>query len=176
LNLETGHVRRLATGLRDDSKLSIGLAVTSDGKSVIAQSDAGDGSRILSIPASGRGPVTTLFTTTSIAWAIDTAPDGSLYLTGYTLSTDFYTVNAPQPGWGGGVDIFIAQIKPGAAGRGGVLFSTYFGQTGQYVGKSLAMGADGRLYTGGMATGGLPSSFNGSGFGGEYDGFLIVLQ
>ncbi len=111
-----------------------------------------------------------------VAYDVMARPDGSLYLTGYTLSPDFYTVNAPQPGWGGGVDIFIAQIKPGTAGRGGVLFSTYFGQSGQYVGKSVAMGADGRLYTGGVATGGLPSSFNGSGFGGEYDGFLLVLQ
>lgn len=111
-----------------------------------------------------------------VAYDVRAAADGSLYLTGYTLSPDFYTVNAPQPGWGGGVDLFIARIKPGAAGRAGVLFSTYFGQAGQYVGKSVALGSDGRVYTAGWGNGGLPSSYNGNGFSGEYDGFLIVVQ
>ena len=43
------------------------------------------------------------------------APDaaGNIILTGYTLSSDLFTVDAPQPGWGGGTNVFVAKIKPG---------------------------------------------------------------
>ena len=46
--------------------------------------------------------------------AYDVAPDGAgnIVLTGYTLSDDLFTVNAPQPGWGGGINVFVAKIKP----------------------------------------------------------------
>src|SRR5215831_1822219 len=105
--------------------------------------------------------------------AYDVVPDsaGNIYLTGYTMSRDLYTVSAPQPGWGGGIDVFIAKIKPGTAGRSGVLFSTFLGQGGQYVGNALALGTDGSVYTAGYATLGLPSSANASGFFAGNDGF-----
>lgn len=80
LNLESATISRLPSGLPDDSSLSPTLAVTPDGRSVIAETFSGDGVRFLSIPASGRGPTTTLFTATSQAWFLDTGPDGSLYL------------------------------------------------------------------------------------------------
>ena len=104
--------------------------------------------------------------------------DGTIYVTGYTLSSDLFTVNAPQPGWGGGTDIFITQFKPGTPGRAGILFSTYFGKTGQYVGKGLALGPDGSLYTVGYASIGLPSggSPNAQNYYAGYDGFLIVVK
>jgi hypothetical protein len=110
--------------------------------------------------------------------AYDLLPDtdGSIYLTGYTLSPDLFTVAAPQTGWGGGIDLFIAKIKPGTAGRAGVLFATYFGQQGQYVGNAVALGPDGSVYTSGYGTIGLPSSPNGQGFFAGNDGFLIVVK
>ena len=111
-----------------------------------------------------------------VAYDVAPDPDGNVYLTGYTLSSDLFTVAAPQPGWGGGVDLFIAKIKPGVAGRAGILFSTFFGQTGQYVGKAVALGPDGSVYTAGYATVGLPSSENGQGFFAGFDGFLIVVK
>ena len=111
-----------------------------------------------------------------VAYDVLAKADGTIYVTGYTLSNDLFTVNAPQPGWGGGTDIFVAQIKPGTAGRAGILFSTFFGQGGQYVGKSLALGPDGSLYTAGYGTIGLPSSGNGQGFFAGYDGFLVVVK
>lgn len=80
LNLDAGSMRRLPSGLPDDSTLSPTLAVLPDGRSVIAETFSGDGVRFLSIPANGRGPTTTLFTATSQAWFMDSAPDGSLYL------------------------------------------------------------------------------------------------
>jgi len=111
-----------------------------------------------------------------VAYDVEADPSGNLYLTGYTLSNDLFTVGAPQPGWGGGTNVFVAKIKPGTAGRAGILFSTFFGQAGTYVGKALAVGADGSVYTAGYGTVGLPSSGNGQGFFAGYDGFLIVVK
>jgi hypothetical protein len=111
-----------------------------------------------------------------VAYDIAAGADGNLTLTGYTLSSDFFTVDAPQPGWGGGTNVFVAKIKPGTAGRAGVLFSTFFGENGQYVGKAVALGADGSIFTAGYGTIGLPSSGNAQGFFAGYDGFLIVVK
>ena len=110
--------------------------------------------------------------------AYDVAADGAgfLYLTGYTLSNDLFTVDAPQPGWGGGTNVFVAKIKPGTPGRAGVVFCTFFGQEGQYVGKAMAVGSDASIYTAGYGTIGLPSSGNAQGFFAGYDGFLIVVK
>jgi hypothetical protein len=111
--------------------------------------------------------------------AYDVKPDsaGNIYLTGYTLSPDLFTVNAPQPGWGGGIDVFLAAIKPGAAGRAGLLYCTYLGATGTYVGSVMVVGPDGSIYVGGYGNIGLPSSSNGRGFaGGVSDGFITVMK
>jgi hypothetical protein len=111
--------------------------------------------------------------------AYDVKPDasGNLYFTGYTLSPDLFTVGAPQPGWGGGIDVFIAAIKPGTPGRAGLLYCTYLGASGTYVGSAMVLGADGSIYVGGYGNVGLPSSSNGNGFaGGVSDGFVTVMK
>jgi hypothetical protein len=110
--------------------------------------------------------------------AYDVVPDsdGNVYVTGYTLSRDLYTVAAPQPGWGGGIDLFIAKIKPGTPGRAGILFSTFLGEGGQYVGNALALGPEGSVYTAGYGTLGLPSSATGRGYFAGNDGFLVVVK
>ena len=105
----------------------------------------------------------------------DTA--GNIYVTGYTLSPDFPVKDAPQGNWGGGIDLFIAKLQPGTAGRTGLLFSTYFGAGGLYAGNGIAVGPDGSIYAAGYGTVGLPSSSNGNGFsGGLSDGFVIVVK
>jgi hypothetical protein len=112
-----------------------------------------------------------------VGYAVRPDSAGNLYLAGYTLSPDLFTVNAPQPGWGDGIDLFLTEIKPGTPGRAGIVFSTYIGGGGTYVGSSLALGADGSVYVGGYGTLGLPSSSNGHGFGGgTTDGFLVVVK
>ncbi len=109
--------------------------------------------------------------------AYDIKPDnaGNLYFTGYTLSPDLFTVGASQPGWGGGIDVFIAAIKPGTSGRAGLLYCTYVGATGTYVGSALALGADGSIYVGGYGNVGMPITINGYA-GGATDGFIVVMK
>jgi Beta-propeller repeat len=114
--------------------------------------------------------------------AYDVKPDaaGNIYFTGYTLSPDLFTVAAPFPGWGGGIDVFVAEIKPGTPGSAGLLFSTYLGATGTYVGSALVLGPDGSIYVGGYGNIGMPidvGSPSGAGnAGGITDGFLVVLK
>jgi hypothetical protein len=111
--------------------------------------------------------------------AYDVKPDsaGNVYFTGYTLSSDLFTVGAPQPGWGGGINMFVAAIKPGTPGRAGLLYCTYLGATGTYVGSAMVIGRDGSIYVGGYGNIGLPSSSNGNGFaGGPTDGFVTVMK
>jgi hypothetical protein len=112
-----------------------------------------------------------------VAYDVKSDSAGNIYFTGYTLSPDLFTVGAPQPGWGGGIDVFVAGIKPGTPGRAGLLYCTYLGATGTYVGNAMEVGADGSIYVGGYGNIGLPSSSNGSGFaGGITDGFVTVMK
>ena len=113
-----------------------------------------------------------------VAYAVQASASGNIYLTGYTLSPDLFTVAAPQPGWGQGIDIFVAGIKPGVAGHAGILFSTYMGLGSTYVGTSLALGADGSVYVGGYGNIGLPNADFGSGgyMGGNTDGIFLVFK
>jgi Beta-propeller repeat len=112
-----------------------------------------------------------------VAYDVKTDAAGNIYFTGYTLSPDLFTVGAFQTGWGGGINAFIAAIKPGTPGRAGLLFCTYLGASGTYVGSAMAIGPDGSVYVGGYANLGLPSSSNGNGFaGGITDGFLTVMK
>jgi predicted Ser/Thr protein kinase len=79
VNLESGAVRLLPTGLQDDSTLGP-VGVTRDGNTVLAASKVGSLTRITAIPRSGRGPVSTLLTLTNTIGTLDTSSDGSIYL------------------------------------------------------------------------------------------------
>jgi hypothetical protein len=109
--------------------------------------------------------------------AYDVQPDGAgnIYFTGYTLSSDLITVGASQPGWGGGIDVFVAAIKPGAPGGAGRLYCTYLGATGTYVATAMVLGPDGSIYLGGYGNIGMPITATGYS-GGVADGFLVVLK
>jgi hypothetical protein len=108
--------------------------------------------------------------------AYDVKPDsaGNLYFTGYTLSPDLFTVGASY-GWGGGIDVFIAAIKPGTPGAAGILYCTYLGASGTYVGSALVLGSDGSIYLGGYGQIGMPITANGYS-GGVSDGFFVALK
>jgi serine/threonine protein kinase len=79
IDLRSGRVRRLLTGLHDESALRA-LAVTRDGKSILAASASGDLRRILSVPINGMTPTRFLFTLTSPVFALDAQADGSIYV------------------------------------------------------------------------------------------------
>jgi hypothetical protein len=108
--------------------------------------------------------------------AYDIKPDsaGNLYFTGYTLSPDLFTVGASY-GYGGGIDVFIAAIKPGTPGAAGILYCNYMGATGIYVGSTLVLGPDGSIYLGGYGQIGMPITATGYS-GGVSDGFFVVLK
>jgi hypothetical protein len=105
---------------------------------------------------------------------------GSLYITGYTLSSDFPIAGpVPQPTYPGGTDLFVTKLKRGVAGRGAIQWSTYLGATATYVPSGLTVGANGTVYVTGYGYIGLPTSeisTQGGHGGGQWDGFLVVLQ
>jgi hypothetical protein len=113
-----------------------------------------------------------------VAYAVATDKAGYIYVTGYTLSPDFPVVNAIQPNWGGGVDLFLTRLKPGVKGLPGIDYSTYIGIDALIVGTSLALDASSNLYVGGYTEGYLPLLGNPQqpNYGGGFsDGFFFVV-
>jgi len=76
---------------------------------------------------------------------------GNAYLTGRTRSTDFPTVNAVQPTYGGGDDAFVVELN--SAGNG-LVYSTYLGGSGFEFGNGLAVDAAGNTYMSGISDSG----------------------
>jgi hypothetical protein len=115
-----------------------------------------------------------------VGYGVTQDSSGDLYVTGYTLSSDFpVTAGAPQTAWGKGVDVFVSKIKPGVAGQAAIEFGTYFGGQNIYTGNCIVVDASGTMYVAGYGGLGLPTSANASqlvGYGGgTSDGFLIVM-
>jgi len=119
-----------------------------------------------------------------VGYGVTADSAGHLYVTGYTMSPNFpipANGSAPQPTWGGGIDMFIARINPATAGLAGLDYATYIGLDNTIVGCCLAVGPDGSLFVGGYTEGYLPllpgytplqSNFG----GGFSDDFLLVLS
>lgn len=160
--------------------LSSNFPVTAD---AIQSRAGGNGDVFVSIVNPGDPPRFLVYSTYlggsqgEVAYGLAGDISGNIYVTGYTLSPDFPVKNAVQATWGRGTNLFVAKIQPGTAGQTGLLYSTYLGAAGVYVGNALAVGPDGSVYVAGYGTVGLPSSSSGNGFaGGVSDGFLIVLK
>jgi hypothetical protein len=76
------------------------------------------------------------------AIAVDTS--GDAYVTGYTYSTDFPTMNPLQPNSGGGtVDAFVTEIS---AGGSALVYSTYLGGSGEDQGSGITVDSSGNAY------------------------------
>jgi hypothetical protein len=112
--------------------------------------------------------------------AIDAA--GSAYVTGYTNSADFPTVNALQAGYAGNGDVFVSKLSPDGAT---LVYSTYLGGTGTYaagpseVGNKIAVDSSGSAYVGGVTASSDFPTFNalqGAYGGGEVDAFVAKLS
>ena len=117
-----------------------------------------------------------------VAYGVTSDNAGYLYVTGYTMSPDFpITQNAPQPNYGGGVDLFIARIDPAIAGLPALDYSTYIGLDNTMVGCCVALASDGSLWVGGYTEGYLPllptyTPLQSNYGGGLADDFLLVLS
>ncbi len=68
---------------------------------------------------------------------------GSAYVTGFTGSTNFPTVNAAQPNLTGPQDAFITKFNPAGSA---IVYSTYLGGTQQNQGNAIAVNAAGEAY------------------------------
>jgi hypothetical protein len=80
-----------------------------------------------------------------IAISVDAA--GSAYVTGYTDSTNFPTVNAVQTNLAGIVNAFVAKINPTGSA---FAYSTYLGGTNLDQGDGIAVDALGRAWVTGL--------------------------
>jgi len=72
---------------------------------------------------------------------------GHVYIAGTTDSTDLPTVNPTQATFGGGLDIFVAELDPTGAP---LYFSTYLGGTGDDQGSRVAVDSVGNVFVGGL--------------------------
>ena len=108
------------------------------------------------------------------AIAVDAA--GNAYVTGYTDSDDFPTVNPIQSAYAGNTDAFI--LKLNAAGFA-LVYSTYLGGSGFERGRGIAVDAVGNAYiTGRTESQDLPTAhgFQAAFGGGSGDAFVIKLS
>jgi hypothetical protein len=78
--------------------------------------------------------------------AVDASGDAEL--TGWTNSTTFPTVNALQTTNGGGYDAVVTVLNPAGSS---LLFSSYFGGSGDDQGYGIALDSAGNAYVGGNA-------------------------
>ncbi len=104
--------------------------------------------------------------------------NGRIYVTGYTPGTDFPSVGAYQT-QAGNDDVYISIIDPTQSGSASLVYSTYFGGTGNDVARSIAVDANGVIYVCGYTdSSNFPttgSAFNPNYVGGS-DAFLIKLD
>jgi hypothetical protein len=72
------------------------------------------------------------------------AVDGmaNAYIVGGTTSSDFPTMNALQPGFGGLQDAFVAKLDP----FGALIYSTYLGGSNFDQGQAIAVDGNGNMY------------------------------
>jgi hypothetical protein len=104
--------------------------------------------------------------------AVDSS--GDAYVTGFTDSTNFPTVNPLQPTFGGGVDVFVTEIN--AAGSAWV-YSTYLGGSGWDLGTGIALDSSDNAYvTGNTASTNFPTENPIQAYGGNTDAFVTKLN
>jgi hypothetical protein len=100
-----------------------------------------DGSRIIwSMPLAGNGE--------DRATGIAVDAGGNVYVAGWTNSTNFPTQGAYQERNAGGRDAFLTKL----GSTGAIIFSTYFGGTGNDAANGIAIDSAGNIYIAGETT------------------------
>jgi photosystem II stability/assembly factor-like uncharacterized protein len=84
-----------------------------------------------------------------VDWALDIATDssGSIYITGYTNSTDFPYVNGFQQQFAGLSDSFVTRIDTNTST---IIYSTYLGGSNSDLGYAIAVDSSGNAYVAGL--------------------------
>jgi Beta-propeller repeat len=87
----------------------------------------------------------------SIDWGYAIAADGggNAYVTGYTVSVNFPTVNPLQPLYGGSWDAFVTKINSSGSA---IVYSTYLGGSSQDIGNAIAVDSGGNAYVTGQTS------------------------
>ncbi|HTV56516.1 MAG TPA: SBBP repeat-containing protein [Terriglobia bacterium] len=93
--------------------------------------------------------------------AIKVDSSGNAYVTGYTYSTNFPTMNSIQTSNAGGSDAFITELSASTASAATptLLFSTYLGGSGNDEGLGLALDKSGDIYVTGITQSGSSGPF-----------------
>jgi hypothetical protein len=103
-------------------------------------------------------------------------PMGNFYVTGYTNSSNFPTVNAFQSNFGGGaLDAFVAKFNP----QGQPVYLTYLGGTSSDEGFGIATDPDGNAYVVGYTASQnfpLANAYQATYGGGFHDVFVTKLN
>ncbi|MGH9799588.1 MAG: SBBP repeat-containing protein, partial [Blastocatellia bacterium] len=110
-----------------------------------------------------------------VAGSIAADPQGNVYLTGETLSTDFPTRGAFQTSLKGGTDAFVTKLN--SAGSQ-LVYSTFLGGNGKEIGYGIAVDGPGNAYiTGIVSSTDFPTRTPAQAtLGGRVDAFLTKLN
>jgi hypothetical protein len=108
------------------------------------------------------------------AFGIAADASGNAYVTGWTTSTDFPQVRGLQLSSAGGKDVFIAKLD----GSGTVVFSSFYGGSGQDCGNAIAVDSSGHIFVAGETdSANLPvKDAIRSSLAGASDAFLLELD
>ncbi len=82
-----------------------------------------------------------------VGWGLDIDAAGSAYVTGFTLSSNFPTVNAYQPSNAGAQDSFLAKLNPSGSA---LVYSTYLGGSALDYTYDVAVDAGDNAYVIGL--------------------------
>jgi hypothetical protein len=108
--------------------------------------------------------------------AIAVDAGGNAYVTGYTYSSDFPTLNQYQ-GYQGGSDVFVTKLDTTQSGASGLLYSTYLGGGGYDIGWGIAVDGSGNAYvTGYTYSTDFPTLNQYQKYQGNYDAFVSKLS
>ena len=100
---------------------------------------------------------------------------GSVNTVGSTTSSNLPVASALRPAPAGRVDVFLSRFSP----AGAILFCTYFGGSGNDVGRAVAVAPDGTAFVGGSTSSSRDFPVFGAlqpTFGGGLDAFLLAVS
>jgi len=119
---------------------------------------------------------------TDAAYGIALDSTNKVYVTGYSVSSSnnfTMTTNAYQSSRRGGFEAFVSELDPTISGTTGLLYSTFYGGSGDEKGFGIAVGSDKSVYIVGYTTSSNITTTSGvaqTTAGGGEDGFVARLN